>query len=499
MQQQSLDLTAFVLFSSIYAPASLQTSNPSAQVVLSCGNLLTFQDSAQIRVNLAPCASALDAAHISLGTGATRQANTMLYVKKVAAVVDASPFANPIAAMDKASALMEGNTVIQFRVDLLSQLLKLDFPYNSYAVAPSTPDGPYTLSYNILPSAISLRMAGVGNPYTFTSFASANFTMGSTGLGKGSSDDVGFTLYLGLSGTDFNAIETYFPFPTASKFRLTVTSFALVDPNVFHLSSGFNDVCAQFVKDTVPPAMTWYDLDLNAGKLTIMFSKVVNIQSVALARIQLMNHAIRPNYTVNLNQSIILTTQLASQTLVLDLVGPNVFPRVKDNIYLTKSIGYAVASTYLKVYGGFVADISGNVMTNVTQYGVQVRRSLPALPARCSSHIPLCLTDAPHLPLTGPHAHTGHRQAPIEDVEPRHELRRPADDGVQQGDQRRSDHRHGDHNRVHPAHRNIAAVHADREIHRVVRIIRRRCSHFIVLRRLHRHLQTGPEPRHIRA
>jgi hypothetical protein len=376
VQLQSLDLTAFVLFSSIYSPASVQTSNPSAQVLLSCGNLLTFDDSPQMLVNLAPCASALATARISLGTGATRQANTMLYVKKVAAVVDASPFANPIAAMDKAAALMEGNTVTQFRLDLINRVLKLDMSINSYVVAPAVPGGPYTLSYNVKPSAFTLRMAGVGNGYTFTSFSSANFTEGSTGLGKGSTDNVGFTLHLGLSTTDFNAIETYFPFPTADKFSLSVTKFALVDPNVYSLSAGFTGRCAQFVKDTIPPAVSWFDLDLNAGRLTISFSKVVNIQSVTLARVQLMNHAIHPNYTVNLNQSSIVTTLAASQTLVLDLVGPNVFPRVKDKIYLTNSIGYKPTTTFLKVYGGFVSDISGNVMTNMTQYGIQVRRAL---------------------------------------------------------------------------------------------------------------------------
>ena len=50
---------------------------------------------------------------------------------------------------------------------------------------------------------------------------------------------------------------------------------------------------------------------------------------------------------------------------------------MKDTIFLTHSVGVAATTTYLRVLGGLVSDISGNVITNLTFPAVGVRGLTP--------------------------------------------------------------------------------------------------------------------------
>ena len=108
--------------------------------------------------------------------------------------------------------------MLNFRLDLQRQLLKLDFPYNGYLLPFSNITQSYHLDVTAVnPSLMTLRMAGVSGSYTLTSFSRINYTMG-----RGSGllgDTTGFTLYMHLSTVDYNGIESTFPYPTTEALR----------------------------------------------------------------------------------------------------------------------------------------------------------------------------------------------------------------------------------------------------------------------------------------
>ena len=108
--------------------------------------------------------------------------------------------------------------MINFRLDLQHQLLKLDFPYNGYLLPFSNITHSYHLDVTAVnPLLMNIRMVGVGGSYTLTSFSHLNYTMG-TGSGL-LGDTIGFTLYLHMSTVDYNGFESTFPFPTTEALR----------------------------------------------------------------------------------------------------------------------------------------------------------------------------------------------------------------------------------------------------------------------------------------
>ena len=145
--------------------------------------------------------------------------------------------------------------------------------------------------------------------------------------------------------------------------QLEVTRDGAVDYSGLRLSYSTQIVkCLQLTTDITQPQLVSFDLDLAAGRMTVIFDEPVNTSAVVTAKFALQNRnssSIHGNTVrIYLTQTTLIDEGLqSSTTLNFDLTSGN-FPADRDRIHLSAAVGLNQASTWLFIAEGSVRDVS---------------------------------------------------------------------------------------------------------------------------------------------
>ena len=191
------------------------------------------------------------------------QSSTYLYISKAGSVVDISPKGNQIEAMPLSLAMVDGQTLFNFRLDMSDGSISLECPYPGYLAG-----------VKISPKGISI--SGMG-----ADLGPAFYTL--TGIESYSVSDsiaAGTVLTVYLTPSDFSAVDSQF-LPQLSGLSLIIYSTAVTDSRSFSLSSDLVLHCRQFVRSNTPPSLVSYALNMNAGD-ALRISRVIDFEDVLI-------------------------------------------------------------------------------------------------------------------------------------------------------------------------------------------------------------------------
>ena len=111
-----------------------------------------------------------------------------------------------------------------------------------------------------------------------------------------------------------------------------------------------------YTPDRVPPVLISYNLDMNTGILTLIFSETINVSSISISELTLFdNTGSEENYTLT---SSTVAVSINDPTLVLQ-IGTHDLNEIKKNTLLTQS----PSSTFLSITAEFIRDMNGNMDT----------------------------------------------------------------------------------------------------------------------------------------
>ena len=143
---------------------------------------------------------------------------------------------------------------------------------------------------------------------------------------------------------------------TNPQHLLAVNYFAIRDTNFIQpISSNNATPVSIFIPDTTNPMLLSYNLDMNAGFLTLLFSEVVNVSSLQVGGISLQS----TDNISNISQSHTLTDGISllfsnDSTLVRIYIG---FTDL-NNIKILSHLATTVNNTYLSIEGSAIMDMS---------------------------------------------------------------------------------------------------------------------------------------------
>ena len=302
------------------------SSSPGQSAGLSSAILLTTGTFSTLLFDLSPLSSVLSA--IDFGSS---QFSTNIYLSGSGDVHDASSNQNPNAAMSASQAIVDGNGIYNFRVDLNSFTLIFEF---YFAVNVERLD----------PTQVVLRDSSILDIYSFTGYTAYSISQD------------GLFLELVLTTFDYDAMQNAVSFSNTNALTATIGRSFITEADGKNLAKIQSIPCVQIKYSTKPPAISSYFIDLSTSLMTIFFTKPVYVEKAYTSALSLTSGTNAAQYSsVNLAQAMIVVSSNISQTIVLAL-GNGSYPTIVDRIYLTGTVCKSILSTYLISTYGFVYD-----------------------------------------------------------------------------------------------------------------------------------------------
>lgn len=209
-----------------------------------------------------------------------------------------------------------------------------------------------------------------------------------------------YTLTGGSSNSLFSSEVTFMLTPADHNGLKAIDDLAVIMNNTFisllsgailDMNSNPNSIVraepvTNFVKDTEPPSLTTYDVDMNVGSLTLSFDETVNVSSLVISDILLLdsmmggmtyslntsavNHGPQPNVIINisdrdLNELKRLRICLTSETCFLSFPSTLIEDMVRRSVIPLSS---AVSVT------GFIEDSIGPELIDFTEFNLATRQ-----------------------------------------------------------------------------------------------------------------------------
>ena len=248
-----------------------------------------------------------------------------------------------------------GKVVTTFRDDTVNPtLLRFDFDVNS---------GSLTLTFSEPMEAQSIDASGI----TFLSMPFApifdQFTL-TGGRTLNTSGDV--VVVLQLSATDLNTLKastfvksdanTYL---AISANTITDVSFSRNRVSAMNISNPLR--VSMYTRDSTPPELLSYQLDLNSDQLIFTFNEPVSTNSVNFTALTLQNDSSTPIFSRTLVGGTVLTTELASLVITTQL-----HPADISVLKLTDGFGTNTNNTYISAAQGAFTDTANNPIEAIT-------------------------------------------------------------------------------------------------------------------------------------
>ena len=328
----SLTFSESVLATSLM-PTEIALSNGGESLLLSGGTLASTEAGTSVTLIL----SEEDLNELKLNTGlGTTVDNTFISLTSSAVTDPASNPVTPINAL-QASSVVRDNvppTLESFSLDLDERTLSLTFDEPILA-------GSFSIVGISLQDDSSLPTQSV----TLTRFSTIPTTSN------------GLQFIIELSDVDFNALTASFPLATME----TNTFITLLGGTVKDMQGNNNEELptdnalqvTSHEEDRMRPIFSSFDLDLNLGILTVVFSESVNVTSFDPTRVTLQSSSSSPSHFFTLTGGLV--SQDVITTIDVDL-------QVADLNILKQTLGLAStgADTYISFTSGLVEDMNGN-------------------------------------------------------------------------------------------------------------------------------------------
>ena len=276
-------------------------------------------------------------------TLATRMENTYLYFTETAVRDMAGNLVVPIQSnnAEQAAAFfpdMVPPMLFSFDLNLQDHLLVLTFD--------ETVD---TSTFSIISVALQEQQSDPTQTVSLTS-------------GSSTSSPDGVEVVIALSMNDFNSITATFPLASMNDNTfITLAHSTVLDTNgnpSVEISSDNTLQITNHTADRTPPTLVVFDLDVDSGVLTLVFSESVNASSFVPSQVTLQNMHSSPVeiYTLNggtVNQPLSTTIALTLTRTDLNLLKANLQLAAED------------ADTYLSITESGISDMNRNMLVRV--------------------------------------------------------------------------------------------------------------------------------------
>ena len=306
-------------------------SAAGSTLALSAASVVTTNSSSLLIIDMNELYTSLISKNIF-----TTQDSSLLFASKKDSVYDL--FGNGNLKMSSEQSIRAGNRIISFRFDVSSSLITLELAM--------------PISY-LSDDVIKINEFGITDynaesPYILTGYVSLRL-----------SNSV--FLHIELTENDLQNILIMF---TISKDQLilVVGQNGIIDPvTEFGLSEVVSTItCDQLKTDHTPPSLLSFNLDLNTGVLDLFFSKTVEVTSVSIGQMRLVNckkcMSMSNRTEIILSDATIVTTESKATMVSIQLNNVNIYPSDKDKIILSSVIGTDETSVYAIFSKGFVKD-----------------------------------------------------------------------------------------------------------------------------------------------
>ena len=191
------------------------------------------------------------------------------------------------------------------------------------------------------------------NPFQSVTLSSRSTTV--------STDDTVFVI--ALSDDDFNLITATFPLATMD----TNTFIVLPNDTVLDTSGNPNTVIpsnnalqiTSHVADLIHPTLENFDLDLNEGILTLLFSESVNVTTFDPTQITLQNALSNPTYAFSLTGGQFTLADLTTIQLTLSRNDLNIIKGMTG-------LASLASNTYLRLTSAAISDSNMNMVVSIS-------------------------------------------------------------------------------------------------------------------------------------
>ena len=171
----------------------------------------------------------------------------------------------------------------------------------------------------------------------------------------------GTVVVIRLSDDDFNLVTSTFPLATMDTNTFISIEAGTVDdtngnPSVEILPSSAMQITSH-VEDTTRPSLDSFDLDLDNGVITLVFSESVNITSFDTTQLTLQNDRSGPSTTYTLGGGV--ASQRLSTTIDVSLLANDL-----NRIKALPNLASLRSNAYLSITSGTVRDMNNNYVVS---------------------------------------------------------------------------------------------------------------------------------------
>ena len=176
------------------------------------------------------------------------------------------------------------------------------------------------------------------------------------------------TLNIALSSFDLNGLKRVAGLArAASSTFLSLLSITVSDMSgnavvAIPSDTGLPVTVSGFQRDSVGPALSGFDLNMNTGLLTIRFSEPVDPSSLQVGRLRLQHASTAPASSSEFYALVASSSRADSSALALS-VGVRIGKNDLNNIKLRPGIATSQNNTYLFIDAGAIQDANGNAIS----------------------------------------------------------------------------------------------------------------------------------------
>ena len=257
-------------------------------------------------------------------------------------------FGNPIIAIDPSNATMADNVI----VDQTSPVL--------WAFNLDLDDQRLTLYFSETVNVTSLNISGI----TLVSSREdniQNYTLQSSY----SVDNDTHIVTIILNIADFNEIKKLTDLATMeNNTYISIENYTIADvfSNLVQaISSADAQMVTNYTKDATSPELAAYHLDMNAVSLTLEFTETVNVSSLDVTAITLVNS--NDTMSIPISYALMNSTSLSEN-------GPQIVINFtsfdENNLKRIENLATSLSNTFVLISDSLIEDMDGNVVRNVT-------------------------------------------------------------------------------------------------------------------------------------
>ena len=313
--------------------ALLSSTDGGTSLLLSGGTVGSTQ--AGTSVTLILNEEDLNALKLDTGLG-TIVGNTFISLTS-SAVTD--PAANPITPINA----LQAASVTQDNVPPILESFSLDLDQRTLSLTFHEPI--LVGSFSIVDVSLQDDSSLPSQSVTLTRFSTSPTTSN------------GLEFLIELSDTDFNALTAAFPLATMeTNTFITLLQGAVKDMQGNNIEEIPTDRALRVTsheEDRMRPVFTSFDMDLNLGILTIVFSESVNVSLFDPTQVTLQSSASSPSHFFTLTGGLV--SQTGSTTIDVDLLATDL-----NGLKQTMGLASIAANTYISFTSDTVEDMNRN-------------------------------------------------------------------------------------------------------------------------------------------